>query len=353
MFPDMTETKIHSTAIVDSKASLGPGVEVGPYAIVNAGVTLGDGCRVGHHATIDGPSQIGPRNEFFPYAVIGFKTQDLKYKGEPTYLEIGADNTFREFCTVHRATGPGVTVGPYAVIGAGVELGEGSSVGHHATLEGPSKIGPRNIFFPYAAIGFVTQDLKYQGEPTYLEIGGGNTFREFCTIHRGTGVGEKTVIGDGNLFLAYSHVAHDCVVGNHTIFSNNATLAGHVVVGDHAVISGLSAVHQFCRIGAHSIIGGCAKIVQDVPPYLIADGNPANLRGVNHVGLERRGFVEADIKALRRAYRLLADRTLNFSQAVEKIEGSEDAANPHVKILIDFLRSTQRGVIRPEPLAGG
>ena len=248
--------------------------------------------------------------------------------------------------------GAGVQIGAYAVIGAGVELGDGSSVGHHATLEGPSKIGPRNEIFPYAAIGFKTQDLKYKGEPTHLQIGGGNTFREFSTVHRGTGVGEKTIVGDGNLFLAYAHVAHNCVIGNRTIFSNNATLAGHVVVGDHAVISGLSAVHQFCRIGAHSIIGGCAKIVQDVPPYLIADGNPAQLRGVNHVGLERRGFVEADIKALRRAYRILADKTLNFSQAVEKIEASEDASNSHVKILLNFLKSTQRGVIRPEPLAG-
>jgi UDP-N-acetylglucosamine acyltransferase len=248
--------------------------------------------------------------------------------------------------------GTGVQIGPYAIIGGDVELGDGCRVGHHATIEGPSKIGPRNEFFPYAAIGFVTQDLKYAGEPTHLEIGGGNTFREFSTIHRGTGIGEKTIIGNGNLFLAYTHVAHNCIVGNRTIFSNNATLAGHVIVGDYAVISGLSAVHQFCRIGAHSIIGGCAKIVQDVPPYLIADGNPAQLRGVNHVGLERRGFQEADIKALRRAYRLLADKTLNFSQSVEKIEASEDAPNPYVKYLVDFLKTTQRGVIRPEPLAG-
>jgi UDP-N-acetylglucosamine acyltransferase len=244
--------------------------------------------------------------------------------------------------------GPNVQVGAYAVVGAGVELGEGCRVGHHATIEGPSKIGARNEFFPYAAIGFKTQDLKYKGEPTFLEIGEGNTFREFCTVHRGTGVGEKTIIGDGNLFLAYSHIAHNCVVGNRTIFSNNATLAGHVVVGDFAIISGLSAVHQFCRVGAHSIIGGCAKIVQDVPPYLIVDGNPAHLRGVNHVGLERRGFAEMDVKALKHAYRVLADKTLNFSQGVEKIEGSEDAGNAHVKVLIEFLRSTQRGVIRPE-----
>jgi UDP-N-acetylglucosamine acyltransferase len=236
--------------------------------------------------------------------------------------------------------GSGVTVGPYAIIGADVELGDGCRVGHH------------NEFFPYAAIGFKTQDLKYRGEPTYLEIGEGNVFREFCTVHRGTAPDEKTIIGDGNLFLAYAHVAHNCVVGNKTIFSNNATIAGHVTVGDHAVISGLSAVHQFCRIGAHAIIGGCAKIVQDVPPFLIADGNPAVLRGVNHVGLERRGFIESDIKALRRAYRTLADKTLNFSQSIEKIEASDDAPNAHVKELLQFLKTTQRGVIRPEPLAG-
>jgi UDP-N-acetylglucosamine acyltransferase len=244
--------------------------------------------------------------------------------------------------------GSGVQIGAYAVIGVGVRLGEGCRVGHHATIEGPSTIGPRNEFYPYAAIGFKTQDLKYKGEPTLLELGEGNTFREFSTVHRGTGIGEKTIIGDGNLFLAYSHIAHNCVVGNKTIFSNNATLAGHVVVGDHAVISGLSAVHQFCRIGAHAIVGGCAKIVQDVPP----DGNPAHLRGVNHVGLERRGFAEMDVKALRRAYRILADKTLNFSQAVEKIEASEDAGNGHVRSLIQFLKTTERGVTRPEPLAG-
>jgi UDP-N-acetylglucosamine acyltransferase len=248
--------------------------------------------------------------------------------------------------------GTGVQVGAYAVIGAEVDLGDGCRVGHHASLEGPSRIGPRNEFFPYAAIGFKTQDLKYKAEPTYLEIGEGNTFREFCTVHRGTGPGEKTVIGDGNLFLAYAHIAHNCVVGSKTIFSNNATLAGHVTVGDWAVISGLSAVHQFCRIGAHSIIGGCAKIVQDVPPYLIADGNPAHLRGVNHIGLERRGFPGEDIKALRRAYRLLSDKALNFSQAVEKIAETEDAANAHVKVLMEFLRTTQRGVVRPEGDSG-
>ena len=244
--------------------------------------------------------------------------------------------------------GAGVQIGPWAHIGRQVHLGEGCRVGHHASLEGPLRAGEGNEFFPYSVTGFRTQDLKYQGEPTYLEIGAHNTFREFCTVHRGTGPEEKTVIGDHNLFLAYSHIAHNCVVGNHTIFSNNATLAGHVVVGDWAVISGLSAVHQFCRIGTHSIIGGCAKIVQDVPPFLIVDGNPAHLRGVNHVGLERRGFAEEDIKALRRVYRVLSDKTLNFTQAVEKIGTTSDGSNVQVKVLTEFLKSTQRGVIRPE-----
>ena len=246
--------------------------------------------------------------------------------------------------------GAGVQIEAYAVIGAEVELGAGTRVRHHATVEGPCRLGPNNLIFPYAAIGLVTQDLKYRGEPTYLEIGEGNTFREFTTVHRGTGAGEKTDIGNHNLFLAYAHIAHNCVVGNQTIFSNNGTLAGHVVVGDHAVISGLSAVHQFCRIGPHAIVGGCTKIVQDVPPYLIADGNPASLRGVNRVGLERRGFSELEIRALRRAYRLLADRTLNFSQAIQQIAESEDAKQPQVGELLAFLRSTVRGVVRPEPI---
>lgn len=246
-----------------------------------------------------------------------------------------------------------VEVGPYAIIGAGVTLGEGCRVGHHATVEGPSLIGPRNEFSPYAAIGFKSQDLKYHGEPTWLEIGEGNIFREFSTVHRGTAIGQKTTVGSHNVFLAYTHIAHNCVVGSHTIFSNNGTLAGHVTVGDHVIIGGLAAIHQFCRIGPHAMIGGCSKIVQDVPPYVIADGNPAHLRGVNHIGLERRGFAEAEIKALRRAYRILAEKTLNFSQAIEKIGQSRDAAQPAVGNLIEFLRTTKRGVIRPEALVGG
>jgi UDP-N-acetylglucosamine acyltransferase len=163
-------------------------------------------------------------------------------------------------------------------------------------------------------------------------------------------VGDKTVIGDNNLFLAYTHVAHNCEVGNNTIFSNNATIAGHVTVGDWAIISGFGAVHQYCRVGAHSIIGGCSKIVQDVPPYLVADGNPAHLRGVNIEGLKRRGFTEEQSKTLRRAYRTLADKNTNVTQALEKIE-ADGELSPEVVQLIEFIRATKRGIVRPEPLA--
>lgn len=241
--------------------------------------------------------------------------------------------------------GAGVEVGAYAFIGSGVELGDRCRVGHHASIDGLTKAGAANHFFPFVSIGQKSQDLKYTGEPTYLEIGSNNVFREFVTINRATKIEEKTIIGSYNLFLTYSHVAHDCVVGSHTIFSNNATLAGHVIVEDHAIVGGLSAVHQFCRIGQHAMIGGCAKIVQDVPPYFVADGNPAEVRAVNVVGLQRRNFSEATIKAIRQAFKILYDTTLNTSQAVEKLE-AELGSCPEVKNLIEFVRKSQRGIIR-------
>ncbi len=246
--------------------------------------------------------------------------------------------------------GKGTAVGAYAVIGADVVLGAECRVDHHACLEGPMIAGAENHFFPNCAVGFVTQDLKYKGEPTHLKIGDHNVFREFCTIHRATAIGDVTVIGDHNLFLAYTHVAHNCDVGNHTIFSNNATLAGHVTVEDYAIISGFGAVHQYCRIGAHSIIGGCSKIVQDVPPFLIADGNPATLRGVNLEGLRRRGFTEEQSQKLRKAYRQLADRRLNLSQALEKIN-TEGITSDEITQMIAFIHSSKRGIVRREPLA--
>ena len=182
-----------------------------------------------------------------------------------------------------------------------MRLGEGCWLQGHVTVMGPSTFGSGNRLFAYCSLGQQTQDLKYADEPTYLEVGDENTFREFVTVNRGTAPGARTKLGNGGNFLAYSHIAHDCTVGDRVIFSNNGTIAGHVEVGDHAVIGGLTAVHQFCRIGAHAITGGCSKIVQDVPPYMIADGNPAEVRGINRVGLERMGFGPESLKLLKEA----------------------------------------------------
>ena len=240
---------------------------------------------------------------------------------------------------------PGARIGPYCVIGPQVVIGEDTELQHHVTVIGPTKVGAGNFFFAYASIGQKTQDLKYDGEPTYLEIGDGNTFREFCTVNRGTLPGTKTIVGSGGNFLAYSHIAHDCIVGDNVIFSNNGTLAGHVEVGDHAVIGGLTAIHQFCRIGRHAITGGCSKIVQDVPPFMIADGNPAEVRGINSIGLERAGFSADTVRALKEAYRLLYRGNLNTKQAVEAIR-KEIPGNTEVEEICVFVETSQRGIIR-------
>jgi UDP-N-acetylglucosamine acyltransferase len=239
----------------------------------------------------------------------------------------------------------GARIGPYCIIGSQVSIGEDTELQHHVTVMGPTTVGRGNFFYAYCSIGQRTQDLKYDGEPTYLEIGDGNTFREFCTVNRGTLPGTKTIIGNGGNFLAYSHIAHDCIVGDKVIFSNNGTLAGHVEVGDHAVIGGLTAIHQFCRVGRHAITGGCSKIVQDVPPFFIADGNPAEVRGVNQVGLERAGFTPETLRALKEAYRILYRGKLNVKQAVETIR-LEIGATPEIKELCDFIESSRRGIIR-------
>jgi len=187
--------------------------------------------------------------------------------------------------------------------------------------------------------------LKYAGEPTYLEIGNGNSFREFCTVNRGTTPESVTRVGSRGNFLAYSHIAHDCTVGDDVIFSNNGTLAGHVEVEDFAVVGGLTAVHQFCRIGRHAITGGCSKIVQDVPPFLIADGNPAEVRGVNQVGLERRGFEPSQIRNLREAYKILYRCNLNTSQALDALR-SDIPNDENIEHLIGFVAASKRGIVR-------
>src|SRR5207244_1396194 len=207
--------------------------------------------------------------------------------------------------------GFGTNVGPFCVIGPEVVLGRDCWLQHHVTLAGPMRAGASNKFYAYCSIGQQTQDLKYQGEPTYLEIGDENTFREFVTVNRSTTGEGKTVVGNSGNFLAYSHIGHDCTVGNSVIFSNNGTLAGYVEVGDHAVMGGLTAVHQFCRIGRFAITGGCSKIVQDVPPFLIADGNPAQIRGVSLVGLERGCYAPESVNAIKEALRLLYRSKLN------------------------------------------
>ena len=241
--------------------------------------------------------------------------------------------------------GAAVDIGPYCVIGAGVTLGDGCRLQHHVTLCGPSKIGRDNEFYAFASVGQKTQDLKYGGEPTYLEVGDGNTFREFVTVHRGTAPGSYTRVGSRGNFLAYSHIAHDCVVGDDVIFSNNGTLAGHVTVEDHAVIGGLTAVHQFCRIGKLAITGGCSKIVQDVPPFMIADGNAAVVRGINKVGMERKGFAPESIRAVKEAYRVIYRSDLNVKQAIERIEQTLPET-PEIQHLLGFLAASKRGIIR-------
>ena len=239
----------------------------------------------------------------------------------------------------------GTIVGPYCIVGSDVMLGEGCWLQHHVTLCGPMRAGRENKFYAYCSIGQQTQDLKYAGEPTYLEIGNENTFREFCTVNRSTKSDGKTRVGNRGNFLAYSHIGHDCTVGDSVVFSNNGTLAGHVEVGDHAVMGGLTAVHQFCRIGRFAITGGCSKIVQDVPPFLIADGNPAQIRGVNLVGLERACYAPESVKAIKEAFRLIYRSKLNTRQAIEavriQIEPREEVTH-----LIEFIEKSERGIIR-------
>ena len=241
--------------------------------------------------------------------------------------------------------GAGTQIGAYCVIGPDVVLGENCWLQHHVTLAGPTRTGSANKFYAYCSIGQQTQDLKYAGEPTYLEIGDENVFREFVTVNRSTSSNGKTRIGSHGNFLAYSHIGHDCAVGDSVVFSNNGTLAGHVQVGDNAVMGGLTAVHQFCRIGRFAITGGCSKIVQDVPPFMIADGNPAEIRGVNLVGLERKNFPAESVKLIKEAFRLIYRSKYNTRQALEAI-GKELPQNDDVREIVEFIETSERGIIR-------
>ncbi|MFT4176327.1 MAG: acyl-ACP--UDP-N-acetylglucosamine O-acyltransferase [Luteolibacter sp.] len=243
--------------------------------------------------------------------------------------------------------GHNVRIGPYSIIGDDVEIGDDCVLHSHVVMEGITTIGRNNEFFPFSIIGGKTQDLKYKGEPTYLVIGDNNVFRENVTIHRSTFGEEPTRIGSNNHFLSYSHVAHDCQLGNHIILSNSVALAGHVIVEDHAIVSGVTAIHQFCRIGEHSIIGGCSRVTQDIPPFTMAVGNPGETRGLNLIGLQRRGFTDDDIRHLKTAYKkVLFKKDANLAQAIASFREHASAQNPHVRRLLDFIENSERGITR-------
>jgi UDP-N-acetylglucosamine acyltransferase len=236
-------------------------------------------------------------------------------------------------------------IGPYCVIGEHVELGPRCRLHSHVVIDGHTRLGQENQIFPFASIGLQTQDLKWKGGTTRTAIGDRNTFREYVTIHSATGDGETTTVGSDNHILAYSHIAHNVQVGNHVIMSNVATLAGHVVVEDHAVVGGLAAIHQFCRIGKLSMIGGCSKIVQDVPPFMIVDGNPGETRTINKVGMERNGVGDEAQAALRQAYKMLFREGLTTPNAVARIE-KELPALPEIQHLVQFVRTSERGITK-------
>jgi UDP-N-acetylglucosamine acyltransferase len=236
-------------------------------------------------------------------------------------------------------------VGPYSIIGDNVKIGEGTKIGAFCVIEGNTTIGKRCKIFTGAVIGSIPQDLKYKGEKSFLEIGDDNIIREYCTFNLGTGEGGKTIVGNGNLFMAYSHVAHDCVVGNRCIIANVGTLAGHVTVEDQAVIGGLVAIHQFVRVGKLSIIGGCSKVVQDIPPFSTCDGHPARVYGLNLVGLKRANIDPEVIKELSHCFKILFNSGLSLKKAIAEIESKEKLSN-EARYLIDFLKNSSRGVCR-------
>jgi UDP-N-acetylglucosamine acyltransferase len=248
--------------------------------------------------------------------------------------------------------GEGTTIGPSAVIGPDVRIGRNCRIGASVVIDGVTEIGDDTQIFPMASIGMAPQDLKYKGERTGLRIGAHNIFREFVTINRGTqGGGGETVIGSRNLFMAYVHVAHDCRIGNDTIFGPHATLGGHVGVDDFANISAGSAVHQFCRVGRHGFVGGYSVVTKDALPYGRTIGSrPARVFGVNTIGLSRRGFTQETIEQLKRAYRYLLMSKLNTSRALTKIEHDTALSSDEVRHLVQFIRSSQRGVILRRPL---
>jgi len=245
-----------------------------------------------------------------------------------------------------------VTIGPYSIIGPHVKIGAGTSIGAHCVIEGRTAIGNNNQIFQFNSLGAIPQDKKYNGEPTQLQIGNGNTIREFCTFNLGT-VGDQSItsVGDDNWIMAYVHLAHDCQVGNHTIFANNTQLAGHVRVGDWAILGGFTVVHQFCRLGAHSFTAMYSLLFADLPPYVMCQGQPAQARSMNFEGLRRRGFSALRISAVKAIHKILYRDNLTLKQSIDTIEQLKPIypeALQDIDILLDFLKTNpeQRGIVR-------
>jgi len=242
--------------------------------------------------------------------------------------------------------GENVKVGPYSVIGPGVELGHDNVIASHVVIKGPTKIGSGNHFFQFSSIGEDCQDKKYAGEATRLEIGDNNVFRECVTVHRGTVQDNSlTRVGSDNLFMAYVHVAHDCMIGDHNILANNASVAGHVHMGDWVILGGMTGVHQFCHIGSHSFSGAGSILVKDLPPYVMVGGDKVTPFGINKEGLKRRGFSPETITQINRAYKVLYRQKNSAEQAVALLQDMAEST-PEVKILADFVANSPRGIIR-------
>ncbi len=240
--------------------------------------------------------------------------------------------------------GAGVEIGALAYVGAGVVLGDGTRLHHHASVEGFTTLGRSCEVFPYACIGGKTQDLKFKGGRPGLRAGDRNVFREYVTVNAATLDGGFTVLGSDNTVLAYSHIAHDCVLGSHIVMSNAISMAGHVTVEDHVVIGGAAGIHQFCRIGAHAMLSAMAKLVQDLPPFFIADGTPAEVRAFNKVGLERSGYTAEQLERVKQVYRILYRDGLNRSQALAKLAAHESAATAEFSRVITFAQQSERGL---------
>lgn len=239
-----------------------------------------------------------------------------------------------------------VTIGPWTFIGEKVEIDDGTWIGPHVVINGPCKIGKNNKIFQFASIGDAPQDLTYSGEDTLLEIGDNNTIREYCMINRGSiKGGGVTRIGNHNFIMGYVHVGHDCFIGDHCIFVNYSGLAGHVIVNDHAIVGAYSAVHQFCTIGQHAFVAKATYVTQDILPYIIVDGNPPTVHGINIVGLKRRGFTAETIQGLKRAYKIIFRNSLTIGQAIEAILPMQPEF-PEVTLFVEALQNAKRGIVR-------